>query len=144
MQRIWKMSKENPNGDVSHRRSKKCGRKRIKINLDAFGNILLPQWTTIRSATSAIKVSSSTLHRSLKDGAIRRHSNTINPLLKEENKNATLKFCLSMINGISLPHQPKFVDMYNIIHINEKWFYLTKKIWDILSCFWWRRTSPYV
>ena len=27
----------------------------------------------------------------------------------------------------SLPHEPKFIDMYNIVHIDEKWFYITKK-----------------
>lgn len=32
-----------------------------------------------------------------------------------------------MIDKDSLPHEPKFIDMYNIIHIDEKWFYLTKK-----------------
>lgn len=32
-----------------------------------------------------------------------------------------------MLNKNALPHQPKFVDMYNVVHIDEKWFYMTKK-----------------
>ena len=33
-----------------------------------------------------------------------------------------------MLDKNSLPHEPKFIDMYNIVHIDEKWFYITKKI----------------
>lgn len=33
-----------------------------------------------------------------------------------------------MLEESSIPHDPIFKDMYNIIHIDEKWFYMTKKI----------------
>lgn len=49
------------------------------------------------------------------------------PYLKEATKVARLKFCLSMLDQHSLLHEPKFVTMYNIVHIDEKWFYMTKK-----------------
>ncbi|WOG98144.1 hypothetical protein DCAR_0417485 [Daucus carota subsp. sativus] len=127
VQRIWKRSKENSGGDVSHRRTNNCGRKRIQIDLDAFRSIPLQQRTTVRSTANALKISSSTLHRALETGKIRRHSNAIKPLLKDENKKARLQFCLSMIDINSLPHQPQFIDMDNIIHIDEKWFNMTKK-----------------
>lgn len=106
VQRIWKRSKENSGGDVSHRRTNNCGRKRIQIDLDAFRSIPLQQRTTVRSTANALKISSSTLHRALETGKIRRHSNAIKPLLKDENKKARLQFCLSMIDINSLPHQP--------------------------------------
>lgn len=32
-----------------------------------------------------------------------------------------------MLDASSLPHEPKFIYMSNIIHIDEKWFYMTKK-----------------
>lgn len=32
-----------------------------------------------------------------------------------------------MLDAASMPHDPSFVGMYNIIHIDEKWFYMTKK-----------------
>ena len=32
-----------------------------------------------------------------------------------------------MLDKNSLPHNPQFMDMENTIHIDEKWFYLTKK-----------------
>ncbi|WOH11073.1 hypothetical protein DCAR_0830552 [Daucus carota subsp. sativus] len=127
VQRIWKRSKESPNGDVSHRRTKNSGRKKIQIDLAQFRNILLTQRTTIRGAANALNVSTSKLHRCLKEGEIRRQTNDIKPLLKEENKKARLKFCLSVLDKDSLHHEPKFIDMDNIIHIDEKWFHLTKK-----------------
>ena len=68
-----------------------------------------------------------TLFRLLKSGSIRRHSNSIKPFLKEENKRSRLRFCISMLDESSIPHDAIFVGMYNIIHIDEKWFYMTKK-----------------
>ncbi|XP_057440743.1 uncharacterized protein LOC130732769 [Lotus japonicus] len=47
--------------------------------------------------------------------------------MKEENKTARLKFCLSMMESATIPHDPIFKAMYNIVHIDEKWFYMTKK-----------------
>lgn len=32
-----------------------------------------------------------------------------------------------MFDGVSLPHDPIFSGMHNIIYIDEKWFYMTKK-----------------
>ncbi|XP_039118935.1 uncharacterized protein LOC120255103 [Dioscorea cayenensis subsp. rotundata] len=32
-----------------------------------------------------------------------------------------------MIEESSMPHDPTFKGMYNVIHIDEKWFYMTKK-----------------
>lgn len=31
-----------------------------------------------------------------------------------------------MIDHTSLPDEPKFIDMYNIVYIDEKWFYMSK------------------
>ncbi len=31
-----------------------------------------------------------------------------------------------MIEKASLIHNPKFIDMFDYVHIDEKWFYLTK------------------
>ena len=32
-----------------------------------------------------------------------------------------------MLEPTSVPHDPRFIDMENIIHIDEKWFNITKK-----------------
>jgi hypothetical protein len=47
--------------------------------------------------------------------------------LKEANKEERLWWCLSMLDPRTLQTEPKFIDMENIIHLDEKWFYATKK-----------------
>lgn len=39
-----------------------------------------------------------------------------------------------MFDSSSIPHNPTFVAMYNIIHIDEKWFYMTKKNLRYTTC----------
>ncbi|XP_020200317.1 uncharacterized protein [Aegilops tauschii subsp. strangulata] len=68
-----------------------------------------------------------TLFRRLKEGRLRRHSNAIKSTLTDENNRARVKFCLSMFQPLSIPQQPTFDGMHNVIHIDEKWFYRTQK-----------------
>ncbi|KAM3395031.1 hypothetical protein P3S68_004035 [Capsicum galapagoense] len=72
-------------------------------------------------------MSATTFFRRLKEKKIRRHSSAIKPLLSEANKRTRLQFCLSMVDPESIPHDPFFLDMYNTVHIDEKWFYMTRK-----------------
>lgn len=49
-------------------------------------------------------------------------------MLKPENKIKRLKFCISMLDETTLGDaNPSFIDMQQIVHIDEKWFDLTKK-----------------
>ncbi|KAI5387909.1 uncharacterized protein LOC127103324 [Lathyrus oleraceus] len=125
VQRIWKRAKESETRDVSHRKTKNCGRKRISIDENQIRELPFSQRTNIRSLAFALKTNPTSVSRLIKSGAIRRNSNAIKPLLKEENKISRLEFCLSMLEGT--PHDPMFKSMHNIIHIDEKWFYMTKK-----------------
>jgi hypothetical protein len=43
------------------------------------------------------------------------------------NKKERLRWCISMLDQITLPNSLKFSEMDNIIHIDEKWFNTTKK-----------------
>lgn len=43
------------------------------------------------------------------------------------NKIARPKFCLSMLESGTVPHDPNFKTMQNIIHIDDKLFWMTKK-----------------
>ncbi|KAJ0034587.1 hypothetical protein Pint_24912 [Pistacia integerrima] len=127
--RIWRQVKNSGmHVDVSHKRTGNCGRKRIQIDLTQFLEIPLRQWTTLDSLACSINMNKTTLFRRLKSGAIRRHSNAIKPILKEENKRSRFQFCISMLDESSIPQDPIFKGMYNIVHIDEKWFYMTKKI----------------
>ncbi|KAH7841708.1 hypothetical protein Vadar_033271 [Vaccinium darrowii] len=47
--------------------------------------------------------------------------------LSDEAKKARLRFCLSMLEPSSVGIDPLFKSMYNYVHIDEKWFYMTKE-----------------
>lgn len=50
------------------------------------------------------------------------------PVLKEKNKMDRMKFSLSMLDETTIETaRPKFKTMHNIVHIDEKWFDMTKK-----------------
>ncbi|KAI3708174.1 hypothetical protein L2E82_37296 [Cichorium intybus] len=102
------------------------GRKRVQVNLNQVLDIPLRRRTNIRSLANCLNVSKSTLHRRIKKGALRPHTNAIKPNLTNENKRARLEFCLSNVSR-SLSNQiPTFHDMFNVVHIDEKWFYMSK------------------
>ncbi|OMO71334.1 hypothetical protein CCACVL1_18273 [Corchorus capsularis] len=121
IQRLWKRAKET--GNVFHMKTKNCGRKRIQLDSDQFRQIPLSRRSTLRSMADALKISKSTLHRLLKIGAILRHSSSLRPNLTPENKVVRLRFCLKMLES----DDSTFKGMYDTIHIDEKWFYLTRK-----------------
>lgn len=130
VQRIWKIHKDTPAGvdvDVSSKKIKNCGRKRIEVDLSRIQGVQLHQRTTLTSFSNALGVSYSKLYRLFKKGVLRRHSNAIKPHLKEGNKLSRLEFCLSMLEESTTSDDFKFKGMYNYVHIDEKWFYLTKK-----------------
>jgi hypothetical protein len=110
--------------DVTSRR-KISGRKRIQIDLSDVLRVPLHRRRTIRSLANAIGVKKSTLHRWFKEGLLRRHSSTLKPLLREDNKKERLRWCLSMLDQRTLPNEPKFIEMDNIVHMDEKWFNIT-------------------
>ncbi|KAL7598103.1 hypothetical protein Lser_V15G26393 [Lactuca serriola] len=103
------------------------GRKRIQINLNQVSEIPLRRRSNIRSLAKSLNVSKSTMHRQIKEGVLRPHTNAIKPTLTHENKRARLEFCLSKITLSSLfSPLPTFYDMFNVVHIDEKWFYMSK------------------
>ncbi|GAA0148874.1 hypothetical protein LIER_36814 [Lithospermum erythrorhizon] len=125
VQRIWKKKIAISVGEV--RKKVKCGRKRVHVDIDRIPEIPLNERMTLDSLSNALHVSYSVLFRRFKEGLFRRHSNAIKPHLREENKRSRLQFCISMLDPSTLTSKPKFVDMYNVVHIDEKWFYMTQK-----------------
>ena len=88
--RIWKRAKQcQANGipvDISSRKPKNCGRKKVQVDLSQVPTIPLHRRWTIRSLAEALGLNKSTVHRLFKQGLLRRHSNTIKPYLTEANK----------------------------------------------------------
>ncbi|XP_074313896.1 uncharacterized protein LOC141649095 [Silene latifolia] len=126
VQRIWKLGKST-GGDVKHKKKKNCGRRKVQVDLSRIMDIELNKRTTLRSLAEALGIGHTVLFRHFKEGLIRRHSNTIKPYLKDEHKWVRLRFCLYMLDQSTIPCEPKFIGMYYIVHIDEKWFYITKK-----------------
>lgn len=110
-------------------RSKKvlCGCQRVQVDLSQVATIPLRKRTTIRSLARELNVSRSTLHRAFKEGKIRRHSNTLKPYLRDENKKSRLRYCVSMLDSATVKDHPTFIDMSYTLHIDEKWFYTNTK-----------------
>ena len=127
--RIWKAGQNSIvegsiRANVSSKKKDKCGKKATEIDLDEIRAVPLSQRSTIRSLSAAINVLKSTLHRKFKQGQLRRHSNASKPLLTNANKLQTAEFALSML--IPGTNPPKFQEMLDCVHVDEKWFYLTK------------------
>jgi hypothetical protein len=122
--RVWARYKDSLNstgvGNV-HSKRYNCGRKKSPITeLHRIVSVPLNRRSTIRSLACATGIPKSTLHRRLKQGAIRRHSSSVRPMLADANKVERVRFALSYIrpNGM-------FQDMFDHVHIDEKWFYLS-------------------
>lgn len=126
IQRVWQRAKnctaEGIPVNVNSLIPKNCGRKKIQVDLTRVVDIPLNRRGTIRSLANALSVNKSSLHRLFKEGLLRRHSNSLRLYLKEENKLKRLQFALSMLDPSTLANNPKFIEMKNIIHSDEKWF----------------------
>ena len=90
---------------------------------------LRKQQTQQKLATS-FGVSKTTVQHWIVASTIHLHSNSLKPILTEENKLARLL----MVNHFRDPQDPsKYQDMHDHIHLDEKWFFLTRqKEWYLL------------
>lgn len=126
--RIWRNGKVAGGvHGVFSRKAKNCGRKRIDINPEAVNAIDLKDRTTIRRLASKLTMAKSTVHRRLKDRQIWRHTNDVKYTLTEANMRARVQYCMSMLDPMSMPENPTFKSMYNMVYIDEKWFYRKRK-----------------
>ena len=81
------------------------------------------QRQTLRSLAKAVNVPITSLHRMFKKGKVFRVNSTLKPLLTEQNRRARIQHCLSMVDQ----ETGQFDPMYNVVHVDEKWFFLTKE-----------------
>ncbi|MCL7028299.1 hypothetical protein MKW94_009849 [Papaver nudicaule] len=125
IKRIWKQGKEceekNLPVNVSSRKPTRVGLTTKEFDWSKITEIPLRRRTNIRSLAKALNIPKSTVHRQIKKGKIRKHTNAIKPAFTTEIKKARLEFCLEKIQENLV-----FEGMYNVIHIDEKWFYMTK------------------
>ena len=84
----------------------------------------IPLWKrwTQRELVMLLGVSKTTVHHWIVDSTIRVHSNSLKPVLMEENKVAQLLMVLDSWD----PQDPmNFLDMMDHINVDEKWFFLS-------------------
>lgn len=131
VQSIWRKAKpfhaQGLPADLSSKRNL-CGRRRVQVDLSQITAIPPERRSTIRAIAQELYCSSSTVHRFFQEGKIRHRSNTVKPYLRDENKKARIQFCISMLDALTLHDQSTFKEMYNIVHIDEKWFNTTSKV----------------
>ncbi|XP_074323258.1 uncharacterized protein LOC141660192 [Apium graveolens] len=127
--KIWKDvgqaikdGKELPNVD----RKFKGGNMKYIFNLEKVRSIPLHLRTNIRTLACQLKVGKSTVHRMIQKDRIKSHSNALKPYLTPLNMQARVIFCLKHIESSTLRTNPTYIGMFSIVHIDEKWFYMTR------------------
>ena len=78
---------------------------------------------TQQKLATSMGVSKTTVHRWIVASMICVHCNSLKPILIEENKCARFEMALSFRNPANLG---QYQDMRDRIHIDEKWFFLTR------------------
>ena len=95
VQHIWDLAQKCRQAgrpvDVQSKIPLNCGNKRIQADLTQIANIPLNERSTIRAVAEKTGMKKSTVHRRFKEGELRRHSNSLKPLLKEANKTQRLR-----------------------------------------------------
>lgn len=105
-----------------------CGRKRIiSIPNEDIRAVAMGNRSCQRDLATMLNVRKSTIQRMIKRGEIRPHTNALKPKLTLANKIERLRFILNNIIGDSPGTKRVYQSMYNTVHIDEKWFTLTKK-----------------
>ncbi|XP_042022953.1 uncharacterized protein LOC121770254 [Salvia splendens] len=80
----------------------------------------------VKKLAIKMEVSKSTAGRWVKGNKIRPHTNAIKPALTDVNKISRMRWSLSHIQPTISEGKLLYHAMHNIVHIDEKWFYMTK------------------
>jgi hypothetical protein len=83
--------------------------------------------TTLKDVSKELGVSTIKLHKMKRESAIERVSNSLKSFLTHKNKKERLKWCISMLDPRSIPHNPIFKDLFDFVFIYEKWFNIPRK-----------------
>ena len=128
VQRIWNEGQKGGGiHAVINKKANNCGRKRIEIPPESVTSIPFQDRTTLEDLARCLGMNRSTVFSRPKEGKIERHSSSIKLYLTYENKRTRVQHALNMLEPNSLPHQPVFKHMYNVVHVGEKWYYRTRK-----------------
>ena len=120
--RVWTKAKAGESVDLSSGK-KNSGRKRKVDTIDKkLADVPLNKWGIIQGVACQINMPKSSVHCYFKRGMGKVHTSSVKPFLSPANMAACIDFCKSYVNL----EANWFDDMFDWIHIDEKWFYLTK------------------
>jgi hypothetical protein len=91
---------------------------------EAIREIPIENRETQRKLAFSLGVSKCVVQQALKKEIFRPHTNTIKPSLQDHHKLARIDFALSMRDE---DDRSVYQDMMDVIHLDEKWFYIDKK-----------------
>ncbi|XP_057526366.1 uncharacterized protein LOC130805601 [Amaranthus tricolor] len=144
--RLWQSAKTSmQNGiviDVNSRKGGRVGRKPRVFDMNLLNAVPIEKRTTIRAMATALGIGHSQVYRMMKSGNIRVHTNSIKPKLSHDHKMRRINFILSQIIPPTIDNIPKFGLMYNVVHIYEKWFYMSRAT-QRYYLFPWEEEEPY-
>jgi len=93
---------------LENKKSIHCGRKRIAFDPEVIKQVDLRKRTTLKDLANELNMEKTTLWRRLQEGLLRRHTNAIKSTLTDDNKVGRVRFCLSLLDENTVPHDPKF------------------------------------
>ncbi|WOG86286.1 hypothetical protein DCAR_0205487 [Daucus carota subsp. sativus] len=127
---IWSIAQRQKAAGQAYNMATKghnAGRKRIQVQPNAITEINMGDRACIRDLAVQLKVSTSTANRMIKRGLIKPHTNPLHPALKDANLKQRVEWALNLLMGDTPAAKRQYYPMFNFVHIDEKWFYLSKK-----------------
>ncbi|KAF0715606.1 hypothetical protein As57867_003286, partial [Aphanomyces stellatus] len=101
-------------------------RKRSKEEIElAIKSVAQHDRQTLRSLEVHSSIPKTTLINHMKESKLKAKSNYVNPMLTEENKEDRFRFALNFLEPRSNGSHV-FANMHEYVHVDEKWFFLTK------------------
>ncbi|XP_041999883.1 uncharacterized protein LOC121749378 [Salvia splendens] len=100
--------------------------KRLHLDVEVLKSMHFSKRCNLLSVAAGLSCSKATVWRWVKAGLIRPHTSAIKPSLTAANKLLRLRFTVESLQLDRILNKIKFRNMYNTIHIDEKWFYMTK------------------
>ncbi|XP_042038441.1 uncharacterized protein LOC121784356 [Salvia splendens] len=98
----------------------------IQLDQNRVRALSVLERSTIRKMAVKLDLSKSTVGRMVKCGILRPHTNAVKPLLTASNKLARMKWGLTHVQPVVHNGMLKYHTMHNVVHIDEKWFFMTK------------------
>ncbi|XP_074300824.1 uncharacterized protein LOC141632149 [Silene latifolia] len=127
---VWRVAKrQREDGEALQLNSRIKGKKRretLEVPIDRILATPMGERGSLHAFGEAIGVSATTIFNWVKQGKLRSHTSALHSSLADENMFNRLIFSLSKLSYDRISNSLKFKDMGNIVHIDEKWFYITQ------------------